>query len=353
MPEIGTQYFNLAKDIENVGYDEKDGGGRSVNTLTIDGVIYNTSSRFFTSLATNMGFPTSIFNLFTPEEVFKRLVRMNKSVDLCLTYEVGKEANNLLGCCKPTKSVIDIDAAKKIISDLNPASVKYRNGIISFVNPVDPNANGGGFIAAGDNFAQRVSTEIPIDGFGNVSTYLSLLRKACDNGATCMAPMFRNSIKLPDEDADIALVRYIKYFNDADGFDSLKEKLDLAAKTPLSLHELGRLYKVIEKGDVCNAENVYKFGYIADKLDKLSGMSKKYKLSSFSEIPAKKAAMLPTDLTVYEAFNIATEITTHFRVGNPNFVHAFVGDTLATQFDLQDVITLDVKDQVAKFFTAN
>jgi hypothetical protein len=61
-------------------------------------------------------------------------------------------------------------------------------------------------------------------------------------------------------------------------------------------------------------------------------------VASSQAIGTKKQRMLPMDCTVYDLLTIATEITTHRRgqLTQPRLLHAWVGQTLATEFDLEN-----------------
>jgi hypothetical protein len=165
-----------------------------------------------------------------------------------------------------------------------------------------------------------------------------------------MAPMFKNAVKMPDEKANSTLARYVKYFNDVERFDELKERVTMATKTPLSIFELNKLIGAASKSEVV-------LPGLSSRLEEITGVRQSYSIGNLDEIPARKAQMLPTNITVYDGMNIATELATHFQPADPRRLHAFVGDMLASETNLQEVIDFSVvrPDHVFRdfFFTQN
>jgi len=342
-----------------------DGSRKSViQAVEVGGKQYKTSSRFFRSICSRFHFGASIFNYFEPDEVFDRICDVQGDTFLNMTTN-NDTALAVAGINKP---IVDPDVLMSVLSH-NQAKIvdaKYKDGIVKTTHAMKEgwvigggDGDGGN---GGDAFQQTFTLETPIDGYGLPSIYLSLIRQICTNGMVGYAPAFKSEIQLGKDNAvEIPLARALESFNNEEGFQSLRQRLEAAQSSWASLNEVRRLrermYKAfaievdddtgawkdvrdnaLDQNKAGEANRLQQMIDVSHKLSELTGNEGKiYNIATSNAISTKKQRLLPMHCTVYQAFNFATELATHHLdlMAQVNQLHAWVGDMLSNEYDLE------------------
>jgi hypothetical protein len=325
--------------------------------VVVDGKRYGTSQRFWSSLCARFGISPNIFNLFDHKEVFDRisakrggLVASGGDGVRVLTEIKGGDAR-FLGLTGPNKPYVDYHGLMNILGEYDAIEAEYSDGEVTSKHRL---ANAGDLEIAGEKYEPRFCLKTPIDGYGNPSIYLELMRLVCSNGATVLSSAFRTEIPLgKDNKGDVsdALVRMIQTYSNDEGFAAVAERINRAAKSWASVREARSLYQVLNRAcpfaaSALNPEAKVpdskearsrnmgihaKFGGIVGDLVKIYGLTQVEGLSD------RKASTLPVQTTVNDMINFATEVATH-EIKDPKArtdLQMWVGSMLCREFDLE------------------
>lgn len=362
-------YVNL-QDVEIVrttDFKSERGAGSKANLRAIkvcfDGKEFYPSDRFWLSFCAKVGVAPSIFNLFEHDEVFERVTRENKfstSGNVRIVEDVKNRT--CLAMTDPSKAVADWKGVLDLIDAKGGQDLIYQDGIITSLHTLDAELP---VKVGAEDFNQRISVMTPIDGYGLPAVYLALLRQVCSNGMVAMSKAFKTSVKVgrrrgkkgnggADDTVEFALERMFDSFSNDEGFDALIKRLNAARRSPMSVREF---YQVSEK--------LAKLGHKVDKgadgvssirtcpemrgwYDLAGDLHSRYGLAHLKEMTDKQMSLLETDLTVYEAINYITEVTTHrlnSKISKDNTVRTalqgWVGSKLSKSFDLEGLIDED------------
>ena len=339
-------------------YDKRYGRGSKKNlantAIDFNGGTYFPSQRFWNSFCSKVGVGTNVFNLFETTEVFNRVVR-----DACFSASGNIrviedcKTKQLLAITEPTKPVVDWQSVLKLVDRKNGYDVRYNNGIISAMHSLQSDLD---IKVGGEDFKQRISVHIPIDGYGSPAVYLSLLRQICANGMVAMSKAFKTTVNVgkrdTSNDVEFALERMYDSFSNDEGFDALIRRLDTARRSKLSVREFENAQRFLSRITAPKAHDPGNPLRLSPELRKFSGMAgnlhTKYGLASLQQMTDKQMGLLETDMTVYEAVNFMTEVTTHRLDARKKLdnsliedIQGWVGSLVSSPYDLENVIDLE------------
>lgn len=335
--------------------DAGNGKTKEIEDLYLDGREVKDSPRFWTSLQSNFGFSSNIFKYFSHSEVFNRIadVSPRSRLNWCIESAEGK-ADKILAVTNPGKAVLRHDDALDLISKYGGSDkYEYSNGIIQSQH--FPIGNDHSFSIGGDAFENRFALDIPIDGFGNPSTYLMMMRLRCTNGMIAMTPAFRSEINIGRKEGTFALSRVLEGYNNEDGFLALRDRYTSAQTSFASLNEVNNTYKTLlrvgNSGGVRLASDGVSLmetapeNSILGRFNRMTGdIGEMYGLANYDAMSQKKQRTLPAKCTMYDLFNFITEIATHkATTDGARRLQALQGDMLANEYDLEGTCT-DNKD---------
>lgn len=359
-----------AKDIECEGsYNVQ--GRFKVTKITVKGREAKPSQRFWDSLCSRFGFGPSIYNYFTPEEVFKRVTEKLRDsqqsgkdeimVTIQLTdpmhqYPEGEKFTpTLLACSSPTKNSLDDATFKNILIHTPSARVEYTDGIFLTRHELKHDL---GFDIGKDRFEAGITLETPIDGYGSPSIYLTLVRQVCSNGAVAMSPVFKSGITIGKKDAAESIVsRALQSFNNEDGLFAMRDRLKASQTSQASVAEAYKLAKIIGKFNDSDFNSEFLTnteGYDATQSkenevrhtarnsilqllsERTGDIRSIYGIASINTLSEKRMRALPTKCSVYDLINLSTELATHALAPDAGRkLHSFYGDMIATEYDLE------------------
>jgi len=352
------------------------GKTKTVSNIVHEGREIHTSNRFWYSLQGLYGFSQNIFHYFSHKEVFDRISeRSNKDeIRLCIESnhaDIDTDESDipngvtLLANSNPNKATIRYDDIIGLLDKHKPENLHYHGGLITSRH--FPAGNSHDFKIGNDQFEDRFALDTPIDGYGNPSTYLMMIRLLCANGAIGLSAAFKSDIALGKRDGTFALNSALESFNNEDGYIALRNRYESAQTSFASLAEANRLYKMLvrqaSRGELnlsngmgqnkpaANSQPMSKSqnGDGASLMDKsvlgsfhrmVGDIGTMYGVASFDSLPAKRQRALPAKCTMYNLLNFATELSTHHASGGAKReLEAFHGDVISTEYDLEGMAT--------------
>jgi hypothetical protein len=351
----------IARPTDDYKKDRARGSAKNLMSTAIEfnGDTYFPSQRFWTSFCAKVGVGTNVFNLFDHGEVYNRVVRENKfSANGNVRILEDKKSKTLLAITDPAKPVINWKSLLRLINQKDGYDLSYNNGVIQSMHSLSTDLP---VKVGGEDFKQRIAVHTPIDGYGAPSVYLALLRQVCSNGMVAMSKAFKTSVNIgkKDKSTDIeySLERMYDSFSNDEGFDALLRRLNAARRAKLSVREFENVQRLIARIPAKDKGNDPEKLQISPELRRFSNMAgslhAKYGLSHLQQMTEKQMALLETDMTVYEAINFITEVTTHRldtrirkNVALSTKLSGWVGTMISRPFDLEGTIEdEDVKDE--------
>lgn len=374
IPEIEYRESDV-EDLKVKGsYNDK--GRFEVDYVVLDdGAEVRPSGRFWNSLCARFGFGPSIYSYFSHEEVFNRVSEVMRAsaassnsktkkdrVRLCVqktphfdfrpTESFPKWEPTLLAVSGLDACMMFDDQIKNVLAKQVPESLSFKEGVITTGHKL---RRGIDLDIGGDIHTTTISLDTPIDGYGRPNIYLALLRQVCTNGAIAYAKTFRSGIVLgKGENAPLVLERALDGFNNEDGFMAMKQRLESAQRSQASVFEARKLAKILwampdtgfsdnylkSRGLTLDAESHKNYALrepLLEQLGKKTGdLRAIYGVAQIDSVSEKRQRALATKCRVYDLLILATEIATHQTT--PTFargLHAFFGDTIAKEFDME------------------
>jgi hypothetical protein len=306
---------------------------RKLQRIAFGGKEYLATDRFINSVCSRFGIGPSIFNLFDPNEVFERL----HEVEQHTAIRFITEGNMALAATNPTKAFVDYDSVLSVLTRPSrlPSVVDlgYKDGVFWSIMQMDQTWD-----INGDVFDQTFTVETPIDGYGPPSIYLSLHRQASDVNFMVLSKAFKSEIQLGKDIklAEIPLMRALDAFNNEEGFQAIRQRLQAAQMSWASLHETATLEKALYRA--MNTANAKRFVPIFEAYSDMTGdFSKKYGIASVSALSTKKARLLQMNCTVADLVNFATEVCRYCRqsLTNPRTIYLWLGQLIENEYDLE------------------
>jgi len=303
---------------------------------------YQVGERFILSLCSKFGIGTSIFYLFDPAEVFDRIQKVHPRGRIRVVTENSAVGLKCLAATAPTKSFVDYDTLLGIVTKPSRIgkirSAKYYEGSVVTVHVMDEAP----WEISGDLFYQAFTLDTPIDGYGLPSIYLSLIRESNGTLLTAESKTFRSEVQLGkgSDKPEIPLTRALDTFNNEEGFQALRQRLESARGSFASLHECDSLMKVFNR--VLDQSQNEAFQEIRSGFHTLTGdVSKKYGIATEDSLSPKKARLLPMDCSILDLVFFSMEVSTHrhYLVRNRHPLTQWIGQLLDNEYDLEGSIT--------------
>lgn len=319
-------------------------GQTQVSEMRLNGRSLQPTTRFWNSLHLRFGFTSNIFRYFRHDEVFKRISKTTPNDRVRWCVEWSGDSGKLLAVTNPTAGLIPHDDLVALLRKSGAEKTTYADGV---VHSTHAPRLADTFAIAGDDFQNKFVIQAPIDGFGRPQVYLSLLRLICSNGAVAMTPVFRSEVNVGRgaRDTSFALARVLDGFNNEEGYSAMRQRFESATRSWASVNEVNRLYRTLIRGQ--GRGGLAKIGGDGAELGKnvkwqraftkMAGdMTYTYGLANLDALSVKRQRTLPAACKVYDLLNFASEMATHHaQPGAARAVHAFVGDLIANEFDLE------------------
>lgn len=320
------------------------------NTLLVhpDGRKFKVASKFFDSFSNTFRLGRSVFQWYTPNEVFGRIAEVKKTpvrvtldkFDNPLKTDQGDVYGTALTVTLPDKAILRPEDVINLINGNAGHDVMYKDGVVAatFDTPFPVTYAIGKEDSA---FESKFFMEFPIDAYMSPASYLMLLRKVCSNGAVARTRAFRTEFSLGKGDADLnsVLERAIGSFNNEEGYHSFSLRLQAASKSWASLRETLDLHKSIIRAGQFDKWELKKKREIAENLSRVTGNPMlMYGIVSGGEPSLRQASVMPVRTTMYDLINFATEVATHHtkELSAKNVIYGWVGNAIVEDFDLDN-----------------
>ncbi len=299
----------------------------------IDGRDLRISRRFLASLWKCFRISPTFFHYYTPQEVFGRIQEVHPRSRVRLVID----GDTALGMSDPQRPVVRPTGICRVLRGQGDrlVSARYEDGVVTSVHQLDE----ADWQLGKDVFQHTCTFQTPMDGLSLPSVYLSMIRQVCANGLISYARVFRTEVSLGRRASDGAagpLARAMDCYSNEEGCAALRQRLQSARRSEASVYEVRTFSRALARATEPrrrkDLEPVYK------RLSRLTGdLSLKYGVAGEQAVSPRRQRMLPMDCTVYDLITAATEITTHHadKLSEPLRLHAWVGGTLADEYDLE------------------
>ncbi len=293
--------------------------------LSVDGGPWlQSTSRFWGSIFSMYGISASIFRFFSHQEVLTRICERRTTNTLRFCSEPG---GRMLAVSSPLKEPISVKSLRGLVTSHEPREVSYDRGVASLT--MIPRSGVKEAKIGPDAFRNEYVVDVPLDGYGGPSTYLSLLRLVCLNGAVARVPEFRSDVIVGKEEPIHALARALSTFDAEEGYSAIRTRYDVAQKSPASVRECLGLHALLKP---LGEKALGRYGKAVGDLRGLYGMA------NLNELSDKRQRVLPAKCTVYDLINVASETSTHDERGaNSLRLEAWIGSLLREEYDLEGV----------------
>jgi hypothetical protein len=345
--------FNV-RDIK-VAMETKKNGDIKPNrhVIELEGETLRATGSFWQSIFSRYAINSQVFNLFSPEEVFERIVEHHGDDKMqMMTYSSGettdkedKPVRSAYSTCLLGRNfskfdeVMDLEVADGATARFSPNT----SGRIMVESPLIGSSD---FEICGDSFGGHFVTSIPIDGYGNSTSAPMLLRRVCSTGAVAMAPVFQSKIS-KGKNAVETLNRVSSSLTHYSGEEALlacRDRFKAAAVSKASIREVMEFWSAMCKqfpgsDHKCTDEAQKQlFTRVQKKYYELTGDAiTLYGVFSNTAMSRRRMSLLESRCTMYELLNFATEVRSHHvNVSGKSTFDGMVGQTLATEFDLEN-----------------
>jgi len=340
-----------------------------VSNVIVDDEPIKPTNRFWLSLHARYGFNSSVFKYFSHEEVFRRIsdVEPRDRVRLCVERDLEKGESHLLALSNPAKPIVRHESLMETLGRYDAGDITYCDGVVESTHT--PRIGSNEFKIGDDEFHNRFVMSAPIDGYGQPSIYLSLLRQICTNGMVGYAPTFRSTLALGrgEDDVIYSLVRALDGFGNDEGYAALRQRFEAAAKSWASVYEAQSLYRMLVKlltrksirtnrtvpgttrlaGLLADGQSrtelqssdkgVEAGSPIITAFHRMTGdVSQIYGLANVDALSVKRQRTLPVKARVYDLLNFASEIATHYADEQGARVsQGWLGSLVSGEYDLE------------------
>jgi hypothetical protein len=301
-----------------------------INGLAIDGTTYKPSTRFYKTLADELGIPYGVFGFFTPLEVMTRAAEKEPLLPLRVTVDTAQgEALGLMqdkGLPMPVKYIENV-----LHEDRRLQEVEYCNGELNALLDLDDPWE----VPNDSTYRVRVRCRVPVDGVGMPDMSLATWRQVCSNGAVAETPLFRTKMEIKDNSGE-HFRRLLASFSNPSGVEMLQERMCVAAGTKASVGEVLLLEGLIRRS-VANTRNQM---LLRKRLNEIAeNPCVRYGVTDLTNIGQKKRPLLPVGCSVADLLNFASELATHHAelLKPESTLQSFAGTVLSKGFDLEDL----------------
>ncbi len=290
--------------------------------VKVDGKWFDTTGRFWNSFFSYFGFSESMFRYFQHQEVFDRICTTRPDTEL--RFSLDTDSKRLLAVSSPKKIPIRAEVSDGLFRKYKARDIQYVNGILT--GTFIPQSGSKALKIGPDEFRNEYVLDVPVDGYGAPSIYLSLLRIVCENGAIARAPAFKSDLVV-GKDPAYNLARSIDTFDSDDGYSAVRQRYLAAQKAPASLRECLGLFKRLKP---LGSDIIKTYEKVVGDIYGVYGVAN---LDAISE---KRLRLLPAKCKMYDLLNLASEVATHqAKPEAARLLHGWTGSTICDEYDLE------------------
>ena len=310
----------------------RDGALPTKALVDIDGEHCRISNRFWKSVFSRYRFGSSTFRYFRPEEVFRRICEVSRDDRLRVMVEHPEKGPPVaLAVSRPDEALVTIDDVRELAGRHGARQSFYAGGMVSctFI----PRSGEKALAIGGDDFANRFTLDVPIDGYGSASIHVALVRLICTNGLIGLHRAFASDVP-SSRDPRHTLERAIECFDHADGYAAIRERFLSAQTSWASVHDAHGLHRQLVK--TVFTDPARKSAALHD-YDRVTGRIREfYGVTNLDTLPVRRQRLLPVKCRVYDLLNFASEVATHAtEPAESRHLQSWIGTTLADEYDLE------------------
>lgn len=347
------------------GKDEQT-GRTWIDTISIGDQEFPASPRFLTSLYARFGFNERFFAFFSPEEVLARImtVRKDDRIRLCIAnFDNGER--RLLATSNPANGVAHADKVVKLFEAFGSEGLVYHDGVMVSthtprVAPV--------FDIAGDDYTNKFTMSVPIDGYGSPFATLALHRISTKATMVAHCKTFRSDLKLGKggDDLESSLGRALDSFNNDEGYAAARERLESAATSWTSVNEAESYRSLLQRHigygiakynpeapGLSSGKSVVhaclgmlqhingidpeaRGNALLQAYHKLTGnIQEQLGFANLESLSEKRRRSLPVKCRVLDLLNMASEVASHHSVSGQNDINQWIGSILSNEYDIE------------------
>jgi hypothetical protein len=315
------------EDKPEVGHQPVPRKGKAPLKVVIKDREYETSERFWNSIASRFSVSDNIFRYFSHTEVFERITKRVPNDKLRLCYETSGPIPKLMAVSTAGKASLEYDGSLAVMRNQGGSEYDYSNGVLrARFKP----ASGRDLIKlVGEEFQNSFQVEVPIDGYGRPKAFLELIKQICSNGMMGYSPAFRSEFNTTGGNPLETFERALSGYDNDQGFADMHSRVEASARAFASVSEAQKLYKLLTQTSEGRKELM--------PLAKLTGdLPVMYGMTNLDAIAEKRQANLPTKCAVFDLLTFATEVSTHKLKPQDRLpLHGYTGTLLTGQFDLE------------------
>jgi len=299
----------------------------SIGGVRIGSNAFFVTKRFMKTMMSLFGFAESLFQYFSPEELFGRIIERRKetTLQLCIDRKL-MQVNGVR------------DAADEILPMANVCSIVREDPRLTAIR-YDPETtmmesalelDDEWEIRKDSKYGNLLYFSYPVDQCQTPTIALGLIRMVCTNGLIARRKCFETDLVI-EKNRGRHLQQLLKSFNNRNGFDALRERLQIAQNTKASVNEfLG----VVNMMKTCSRNHVP----FVERLHSIAGHPESlYGQTRLENIRSRHRSELPTQASVMDLINVLTETATHFLPDKHLQICAYATNLLASEFDLEEL----------------
>lgn len=298
---------------------------------------FHVSPRFLKSLMYMFGFTCNIFEYFSPDELFERIVgrHQDQTIQVCfdqkekIVMAATKSDNHLFPLARVVDAVQQNDKLLK---------VKYRpqDGILeTFIE--QPNKWN---LRMDSGYQGRIRFSTPVDCWGDSRIELGMMREICSNGAVVTKDIFASKVIVEKENGT-HLRKLLETFRNDRAFAAMQKRLAEARHIKISAAEYLKAIQLFILSGNAVAEKV------VEKMEEFANYPEQYyQCDSFEKIPAARRKDIPVELSLLNLLNMISEVMSHHYYGDNSELERFYTSLMTKPTDLEGLYTINqpVKD---------
>lgn len=311
-------------------------GLREMEPITVEGAIsgirighdaYFVKKRFMKTMMAIFGFAESLFQYFSPEELFARIIERRKETSLRLC--IDRKLMQVNGVTEPKEEVLPMSNVCDIVrEDPRLTAIRYDpdNALMESTLELDDEWE----IPQDSKYRNQLHFSYSVDQCRTPTIALGLVRMVCTNGMIARRKCFETDLVI-EKNHGHHLKQLLRSFNNRNGFDALRERMMIAQNTKASLNELLGVINTLKT----HIEEPVPF---VERLHEIAGHpEERYGQARLDEIRARHRRELPVQASVMDLVNVLTEAATHFVPDKNLPICAYATNMLAGEFDLEEL----------------
>lgn len=338
-----------------------------IETIRIGDEVFPASTRFMTSLYARFGFGEKFFQYFTPDEVIARVMEkhQNDRIRVCIARFKSGETR-LLGASNPMNGIAHADAVLRLFGAFGSENLTYNDGM--FVSTQSPRV-APTFPIAGDDYTNKFTMSVPIDGYGGPFVMLALHRLVTQSNLVAQCKVFRSDLKLGKggDDLESSLGRALDSFNNDEGYAAVRERLESAATSWASVNEAESFRMLLHKhvsyghakynadapgistGHSVIGANLSMSEHLVDSPDmadrgnmllkayhRLTGnIQEQLGFANLDTLTEKRRRSIPVKCRVLDLVNMASEVASHHLLSGHGDFNQWIGAILSNEYDIE------------------